>query len=161
MPEAIIGGVLVRPIHIAPAFRSLSATNESSFATKCSNAGEPAEQVMPLYFMLSLIVYGIPSRGPSNLPDLRRASLAAASSKTSGFSIGIELSKGPLQSYVNILSRYLATSSTAVIDPEDRASWRSDMLASTIVYGKSVRASLQEYVSFGTEAMSDLDILIC
>ena len=35
------------------------------------------------------------------------------------------------------------------------------MLASTIVYGKSVRASLQEYVSFGTEAMSDLDILIC
>ena len=121
IPEAIIGGVLVLPMHTAPAFRSLSATKESSFAMKSLNAGEPAEHVMPLYFMLSLMVYGIPSSGLSSLPDLRLASLAAASSSTSRFSIGIEVRQGPLQSYVKILRRYLEASSTAVMEPVDKA----------------------------------------
>lgn len=133
MPDAIIGGVLVRPMHIAPAFRSCSATNESSFATRSLNAGEPAAQVMPLYFMLSLMVYGIPSSGPSDFPLLRRASLAAASSKTLGFKIGMEFRHGPLQSYVKILRRYFAVNSTLVIAPDDSACCRSAMVASNML----------------------------
>ena len=120
MPDAIIGGVFVLPTLTAPAWRSFSATNESSVATRSLNAGEPASQVMPLYFMLAFMVYGIPSRAPSVFPERRRSSLAAASSNAFGFRIGIELRHGPLQSYVQILSKYFASSSTAVIDPAER-----------------------------------------
>lgn len=56
IPEAIIGGVLVVPMQTAPAFRSCSATKESSLAMRFANAGDPEEHVMPLYFMLSLRV---------------------------------------------------------------------------------------------------------
>lgn len=98
IPEAIIGGVFVRPTQTAPAPRSFSATKESLFATRSLNAGEPVAQVMPLYIILSLMVYGMPSSGPSTRPERRLSSLEAASSNASRFNIGIELRHGPLQS---------------------------------------------------------------
>ena len=134
MPEAIIGGVLVVPMHTAPAFRSCSATNESSLATRFANAGDPEEQVMPLYFMLSLRVYGIPSRGPLDLPWARLSSEASASRKTSGFNLTMELRHGPRKSYVWMRRRYFATRSTLVIVPVASASCRSAIDASTIFW---------------------------
>lgn len=132
IPEAMNGGVLVRPMHTAPAFRNCSATKESSFATRSFIAGEPVAHVMPAYFIESLRVYGMPSSRPRGFPALRLASLAAASSKTSGFRIGIELRHGPLQSKVKILRRYWATSPTLVMDPFVSASCSSAMLAPTM-----------------------------
>jgi hypothetical protein len=134
IPEAIIGGVLVLPMHTAPALRSCSATKESSLATRFANAGDPEEQVMPLYFMLFLRVYGTPSKGPLVLPWVRLSSEASASLKTSGFSLTIELRHGPWKSYVWMRRRYLATRSTLVMVPEVRASCRSVMDASTMFW---------------------------
>jgi len=45
MPEAIMGGVLVLPMHTAPAARNFSAMKESLVATRSLKAGEPAAQV--------------------------------------------------------------------------------------------------------------------
>lgn len=134
IPEAIMGGVLVVPMQTAPALRSCSATKQSSLATRLAKAGDPEEHVMPLYFMLSLRVYGIPSRGPLGLPAARRASEAAASLNTSGLSLTIELRHGPRKSYVWMRSRYFVTKSTLVIDPELRAACSSAIDASTIVW---------------------------
>lgn len=125
------GGVLVLPTQTAPDFRNCSATNESSFATRSLIAGEPVAHVIPAYFMLSFRVYGMPSSGPRSLPALRRPSLAAASWNDRGLSIGMALRQGPRQSYVKILMRYFAVSSTLVIDPLESASCSSAMLAPT------------------------------
>lgn len=133
MPDAIIGGVLVKPRSTAPDARSCSATKESESATKCSKAGEPAAQVRPLYFILSLSVYGMPSRRPSEEPAARRASEAAASSKTLRLKMTTELRHGPFKSNVPMRWRYFVTSSMLVTKPDARAAERSDMLASTML----------------------------
>jgi hypothetical protein len=147
MPEAIIGGVFVLPTLTAPASRSFSATNESSFAIRYLNAGEPVSHVMPLYFMLALRVYGIPSSGPIVCPVRCLSSLAAASAKAFGFKMGIELRHGPLQSYVKILSRCLASSSTAVIDPVVKECCKSAILASTMLCFHVSNSSVNRYAS--------------
>jgi hypothetical protein len=134
MPEAIIGGVLVLPMHTAPAWRSFSATKESSLAMRWAKTGEPDEQVMPLYFMLSFSVYGMPSSGPMVSPRERLSSEAVASWKRSGLGLTMELRHGPRKSYVWTRRRCLATSSTLVIAPDVRASCSSDMDASTMLW---------------------------
>ena len=88
------------PMHTAPAWRSFSATKESSFATRLAKAGEPDEQVIPLYFMLSFSVYGMPSRGPFVWPRERLSSEADASWKRFGLSLTMELRHSPRKSYV-------------------------------------------------------------
>jgi len=56
MPEAIIGGVFVRPMHTAPAARNCVATKQSSLATRFSKAGDAEAHVMPAYIIESLMV---------------------------------------------------------------------------------------------------------
>src|SRR5258708_1130596 len=85
----------VFPRITAPPARRLAATVESRGAGAPATANEPAVVCMlsPVS-MLSLSSTGIPCRGPSTRPCLRKASALRAMPSASGFSSMMELTPG-------------------------------------------------------------------
>ena len=110
---------VVLPRITAPPARRLAATVESRTAGAPTSANDPAPVcILSPVSMLSLSSTGMPCRGPSTTPRLRRASAWRAICSASGLSSMTELTPGPCESSPLIRAMYSWVSSSEVSSPE-------------------------------------------